>query len=1228
MNPGDAEQKTPENNMAQKAQQAINEIIADLKEIRASGTAEEINQKEQQLVNQILNEYHKSAEKYKDAEAQEKKGELTDQQKAEKKEASESLFKTLNQAGTLADKGVTVVKDNKANDIIKELVKEKITEGEALEIQKALDQWLLGENPKPIVLSEPGQEKSDFQKAIDNLNSQTHDKIDNSLIRSSERFGKTHQEMEAIVKGTSQEQEDEQKNGDEVEKAIKNLEKSGSKEFDHMTQAEAQTYFYDRREYYSTRFTEDQLELIASFYSPDKFVDYMEKMTEGLDGRKDFHSHKEISIEKDKIAQEIREYYEKNKNTINEAELKKEVDKHWGARVSQEMTTKVSDVINQLFLELQQKPPHKFFEEVMQEDIFKGPSMIQKTIQRAINSLMNKVIQIEQNKDNPSLDPSLRNLSNRIEKLKLFRHSEQEHYIDVRGEKGDRYPRIKPIAYEEDVSLSKFVEYVNMTFNHSVHTTEFLHNIKAMFNHPPGEKGFYGQLGGYAEAFKGTDIDGLMLLPDGKHIIEAYQLYEKMIEEDFASLDWRHRPDQFTNQLERVNSNIEFQLIKQLKDFFPDFTETRIINIANAAVGISRGMFLSESEKSAYADPVDAQGKGMVASYSTNDAGSLTAFNPMHVIMRWQGEHNVNAMYFMPIAGEGRAWDHGKAWKNMAKYMNSYLAGRGRGEGSEKLPETFADALMNIGKIGGPGIRKGWRMNYSLDGHYIYEIDQETGKTKNSLDILKSFKAMEAIGYEALSNFVDEKMLTSDILKATSGGSAAKRNELFKYMYERYFSQEGNFDQYLEKMKVFGEKNALENVEKGTASGTSWEEMIQEETSKVFLGNFITHYVAERFPTKFLRIDRNRFNENGVSRWEKVAKKLNWDIKTFDTVMKDLNMAEMLFRREISEQIRKNMSLDKNMPLFKIDNLPYRFTEETIRNLLSKNSKELTFKSESDINNVIELFRTIKTDLNEENFLNNPEQAFKRIKDYPFSFGLEDTDLPLVAFRATGPRMIARAIKDVGSIESEVMPWIIKMPQLLNQIAINGKGDFSPIIEYMRKAQAAITDINGVPATYDYMYKLASTAINYFKKDAWAKPLFGIFRMGMRNSIAAEMSGRSSAVWEWGAREIDQFCIALDSNGLLKKDPYDLQKTKDGKFTGGQWEDRWIKLPFSKKPIKFGKKRHVDWEFNTIRLRNEHGGRYRDIAMDLIGQVIPLAMIFLLYEYLKKANEEQGGKKK
>ncbi|MFA6017201.1 MAG: hypothetical protein WC744_03890 [Patescibacteria group bacterium] len=1129
--------------------------------------------------------------------------------------------------------------------IVEQIKNGEITDQGVLDVERILGKHLID----GIVFSQPGEQMSDFEKDLKTyyeINPIAATPLVRNLLQNPETYGygdpKSLSDKISPSKQeeTPTEQEDDQKNKPQKE----------------MTEADMDMQrFQADYQYYQNRFTNEQLKLISAFYSPEAIVNYMEKLSIGDDQDKSFLTTQQVKERKEQLKKDIEEYYQKNNKTFEPGNsLEDQVEKHWGEEVSEMMNWRMSDIVNQLFLELQQKSPHKFYEQIMQEDIFTGPSMIQKKIQTAINALMTRVDQLE------GKDANSTELTQRMAKLQLYRYATKGHEIEERSDDpNDKnkkiYPRIKPIPYGEKINLGVFIEYVNMTIDQTIHKTEYFHNARAIYKHPPGEKGFYQKLGDFAEQLQGTDIEEILMLPDGQYVLEAYQLYEKMLQEDFAQMDHRHRPDQLTNKLERVNSEIEEEVIAQLIKFYPDLSRQRVKNIVNNAVGVSRGMFLTEAEQSAYADPVDSEGKGMVASYSTNDAGSLNAFNPMHTIMRWQGEHNFNAMYFMPVKGESGPWDHRKAWKNMQKYMDSFYVGKGRGVGKNGLPEeVFADSMMNIGKIGGPGIRKGWRMKQALEGHFVYDDD-------GTIDAPNTFQAMEAIGYEALYNFVNLKQAGPGLMKATekiNPKELKERKKLFTYIYKKYFYtgdsqdfQESEFDNYMTELQKKGEEKALKAMkgevrgrenEKGSLSAGSWEEQVAYETSQMFLENMLAHYTAARMPTKFLRIDKNRLHKDGIGNWERVWREFRdrkdnpWQRKDFDHVMKDLGTAEMLLRRQIGKIIRDQIKFDKDWTLDKIDeirDLPHRLTSNKIRELLSENSSEnpnrenKTFKNKDEIDRVVELYEHIMKDFENNEYLDN--KGYKEISDFKFTFGLEDTDLSLMAFRGTGPRMAARAIKDTATIETVIVPWIINMPLVLNEIAISGKNDFTPIIKYMREAQKAITDVNGVEDTYEFMYKLAGTAINYFKKDAMAKPLFGLFRLGKINSIAGQYAGRSSAVVEWDSRDIDRFIITMESYGLLKNSPYNLQaKGNNDEFSGGLWEDRWVINPLTKKPMKWGKKRHVDYKYNSLRLRKEHGADGKAIMWDYVNQFLPLAVILLLWKYIKDALDETEGKKK
>jgi hypothetical protein len=1244
MGPNNTPEQPPQKNAQEQARIAAEQIIADMRASYQSEVARinQIQDENQRIRERALLDQRK-VEEYK-SKLSEQVREATDTSQSDrpedKQEKGKNAKKTFLEAKALGDEGAKVgdMKSQLMIDKIVENIKSgEITDQGALAIEQYLGEHLIN----GMVFSKSSDQISSLEKDLKDLiqvDQQAAIPIIQTLLTNKETYGieeNSFRQKLGLPTLESQNAPSAENNmtPDQQQQLMESMGQSRDKRFG------------GDAGYYETRFTDAQKEVLATFYDPEKFVTYMERLSNGDehgDG-KIFLKPDVIQREKEKITENIKKYYEKNNKNFGPGEnLETIVDKIWGEEVSKKMEWNISDVINQLFLELQQKSPNKFYEQIMQEDIFQGPGMIQKRIQAAINSLMTEVEQIEKGDSD---------LAKRMKNLHLYQEDAKDSYIEERGEGKDDpnkkiYPRIHPLTHGERIGTTDFIRHIYQTIDQTISKAEYFHNSRAIYGHPPGEKGFYQQLGDFAEQMKGGGIDEILLLPDGHHIMEAYQLYEKMLQEDFAQMDHRHRPDQLSNKLERVNTQIELQVFQQLKEYYPELTDERLRNIVNSGVGISRGIFLTESEASAYADPIDSEGKGMVASYSTNDAGSLNVFNPMHTILRWQGEHNMNLMYFMPVNGESGAWDHHKAMKNAARYMDSLLVGKGRGvTGKGGLPEeTFADAMMDIGNVGGPGKRKGWRMKGALEGHFSYDPD-------GTIDAPETFRAMEAIGYEAIYNFYINKQAGPDLLMATEKTDSAnvkERRELFSYIYSRYFHeggegsfQESEFDDYWSKLLVKGKEKALNQIKKngGLSAGDNWkiksfEEEIAFETSQLFMENMLARYVAERMPTKFLRMDKNRIHDDGLSHWTKIWREFEakgWKREDFDKTMKNLNMAEMLLGRQKSEMIRENIRLDDKWKLNQIDkitDLPYRLDENKIRELLSKNKEGGVFKSEKDISDAIEVYQKIKESYKKDNFID--KEGFKRISNYTFTFGLEDTDISLMTFRGTGPRMVARAIKDVASAEQTITPWIFNMPMVLNEIAINGKHDFSPIIEYMRKAQKAITDINGVPDTYEHMYKMAGTIINYFKKDAMAKPLFGLFRLGQRNSMAAEYSGRSSAVWEWDSRDIDRFAVALESYGLLKNKPYDLQPFTKGKI-GGQLEDRWIKIPGIKKPIKFnlfGKKRHVDYEYNSLKLRKEHGADLKAITLDMVNQFLPIAIAFLLWKYIKDAMDEASGKKK
>lgn len=1270
------EQQSNNVDQGRLAAEAANEIVSKIRAIEASGTTDQQqDQQKTDLAAETVRNYLQSQERLKRLQEAERSGAPSEERQEKIQKEQQNLGLSLIKACALADKNIFVVNNGEAKIILRELNDKDLNLSEAVAIEESLGDYLLVDSGKNIVISKPGEIRSGFLKGIDSLMQRDQEaagKLIAILIKRANEFRTT---LVEIRKNFVQEVPLEAGVG------------LPNPQDEHMVFSDNPIINAEMFEaglandigYYRSKFTPEQLSLVQTFYSPTAFVEYMEKLgNQASDGT---NNPTKVQQEKTEIRKRIKSHYEKNPEALKGRDIRstveQDVQRLWDEKVSERIKQEVSGLVNHLFLVLQLKAPNKYYQEILQSaDPFFGPAPVLNKIQTAITNLMTKSTQIEREADGTSL------LHNKLKRLNFYRHQEQDSYVDERD--GKLYPRIKPIPIGRRIPMSKFVESINSMIDTTTQKDEFFLNSRAIYNHPAGKDGFYTQLGEFAESLKGADIDEILMLPDGQYVLEAYQLYEKYLKADFASLDWRHRPDQFQPQLERVNSKLEEEMIKQLILFYPDMTEMRVRSVVNSAIGISRGLTLSEPETSAYADAVDADGQGMVASYSTNDAQSLNVFNSLHNALRWQGEHNWNLMYFMPVEGRHKMWNHEEAKKNMAEYMGSFRAGKGRGVGKDKLPRLFVDILLDINEVGSPqGKRKGWRNDYAFDGHFIY-YPEETGKKQNTINPFETFKAMEAIGYEGVSSFIETTKAGKDFLKATKGTEAEEREDFFRYIFKKYICEgdkienfqesdfDNDFENYMTKLRKAGEERALKYIKGERDEGSeklrekgipiingSWEEQITYATSQIFMESVLTHYTAARMPTIFLKIDRNRFTEDGISSYEKAyrylrdndkhpydEKKEKWSRKDFDEAMKDLGLAEMLLRRQISGRIREEYSINERFGLHQIDKitgLPYRLNKNNIKELLSKNSRgEVGFKDKAKIDRAIKLWEYMnseffKSDPNNNNLSYLDRKAFKEIKDYPFTIGLEDTDMSLVAYRGTGPRMVARAIKDTAALDSACTQWLMNMPVIMSEIAVNGKHDFSPLIEFLIKAKKAINDVGGSEPAQEFVYKVSSGIINYFKRDGWAKPLFGLFKFNQINSIAGEYASSSTAVWEWESKEIDQFCIALRSHRLLPGTPYDLNKTemeeengiKKAKHIAGKLEEVWWINPITKKPFRtIFKKRHIDFEWNVARLRKDHGADWKAIGWDYISKYLPLFFMILIGKYIKDALEEMMGKKK
>lgn len=1188
MSPGDTEQNesrsAQEQRMQQLAEQAVQEILAKLNAIDASqATAQEKSQQKSEIAAQTLREY-KQAQEALERMTRMARGIPPDEAESffeQVKDEQKNLRQAMIKAAALADKDVKVTANAETQKILKELAKTPPSESEAVAIQNSLGDYLLGDDAKEIIISTSDQ-KSDFQKRLDMLgqtSQSAHDKLRDILVKNAADFSMDEGQMRERLEFTPPARNE----GDNP------FEGPGG-------DREAQFSHHDKPLY--SRFTKEDQDFLHQFYTVDRFKDNIVKKT--MD---EIREHK-----LDHIKNHIEHTAHDLGLHLDSEDLNRRVERQLKIEASEEIAKKLVDIMNKLYWRVHIDRPHKFFEEIEKEDFMTG---IETTRMKIMNALENLQHSLED-------DERQAEKKGEVVETPMYKHGEQPYTIEEKKfslESGREvvkpFMRTVPLPEFKEIKLSEYVQSLISNLGHWRHRSEYLHNARAIFNHPAhGDKGFFSNLGGYAENLSGTDIDEMMLLPDGPIVFDAFVLYDKLVEEEFASQDWKHRPNQFTNSLEEVNTRVEKEVIKRLKELYNDSSIDEIRHAVNSAVGMARGVFLNETEKSAYADAVDPKGGGMFASYATNDATALQTFNPLHVMLRWQGEHMLPMFYFMDVKGSGSTWDHKKTWENGSKYLKAFLEGRGDIQGKD----LFIDQLIDNMSVGGIMKRRGWRLAYSLEGHKVYK------EGSDKLNYLETFKAMDAIGYEAVYDFLQAQVGKGD-LKHKSGSEKAKEMDgLFEYIFERYIkpvNKDLDYKSYMNGFRHKAEEKAYAQVKKGnlTLPGSSFQDEVNLQANLLFIESALAHEVALRFPSKFLRIDRDRFTKNGVSRYTQIQQDLKMDRNQFNDAMRDFSFAEMLLRKEMSESIKSAYFMFEGKSLNKITKYNYILNEESIRRLLNDRLKD---KKEERIENVIRIWKEMSRS---DRYLNSKfltENGFGAIKNYKFTFGLEDTDFTLMAMRHTGPRMIARSINDTAQMEA-ITGWIINMPRILNQIATNGKKDFTPIIEYLQKAQNAFTSVHGTGADFQYIYKIASAAIQYFKKDTIAKPFLGLFRIGKRNSIAAEYAGRSTAVWEWDARDIDRFITSLESLRLLPKSTFNVQN-------GPAYEDRWINL-FGR-PIKFGKKQKVDYEYNGAKLRKEFGATYMDMAVETVTQYLPIVLVMILWKYLQDAMNEAEGKKK
>src|SRR3989344_867094 len=1125
---------------------------------------------------------------------------------------------TLVYAAEAAKRGIKVSKTTEGQLLLEKLADKRFTyASDASSIIVHLADFLTGE--KFIVVS--GTKTPDFEASLKNLaNSDPKNAkiIAQAIIESYSTFGLT--EVQARAKFELKEQ--------------KPVGKKQAREEEFQQQQQANFEQGHWAQTYSVHFGEDaDYDLLNAIHVPDKFIDLIEKY-------------------KNDIREEIQNNKDNSAKTITEEELSKEVSK--------KIEERLFGIFTRLFTRLDRTMPEKFFEEIVQENPFHGIQAALQTLGSSMDALSTTLSRWEKE--------GHRN----IDKINLVKKAEQERLEEMipytfKDENGKEQTimkprfRLRPLSQKKEVKMSEYVTYLRFMMDFYTSARQYTHNSKAILFHPAGEHGFFGQLGEFAEKLRAPELDELFLFPEADLFRDALNLYDILLEDELAFQDWKHTPDGFTNTPGSVLSRMEQKVLETLKKMHPEIDDERRFESAlSMAIGASRGIFMTEEEKCAYADAaLTPDGKPTYTSYYTNDTAAIGVLNPAHFFWRWQAQKSLPMWLFLPVEGmfpiEGLPttgmWDHRVLYERLIKYKETFLTGK---KEMQKQP-LLIDFMMDIGNAGGPSKRKGWRMFYSSQGNFIYEDQKEgepkEGESTKKLNFLKTWKAIEKVGYELAYDFIYNGDSYDVSNYRSTLTNPAERKEFFSYLYQEYFIdnpttfKESVLNTFLTSLQGKAEevaniKNKLGQVGKGELN-----DQIEYERSKLFLSHTLARLVAKRFPSKILRIDRGRFSEDGESRWYKTWQRMvkkepekyaTLKFSDFHKVMQTIGLAEALLRKKVSSKIKKKIKKKKKqgkpkIGLDELEGIDFKLNESTIRQLLENEAKDIT---PIEIDQAVDLYKILKEDyigldsakgkkfFDEFALYLNP--AFSEEGGYTFTFGLPDTDFSFVTFRGTGPRLVARAIKDTAQIEQKVVGNIFKLDETLRTMAGDGKQDFEPLVQILYEIKNALEEIHGADYAQKVAHHIALAAIHFFKKDTIARNIITKgFVVGQPHSVAAEiLGGEFSNIWEWDVGVIDKLCFRLRQLQILPQKPYDSTK---GEFE--MKKEEITDIFGRKKTIEHKVRRKPDFIWYEGSARRDAGVQIKHKVWEIANSVLPLLAIWLLWQYISKAFKEFGGQK-
>ena len=944
-------------------------------------------------------------------------------------------------------------------------------------------------------------------------------------------------------------------------------------------------------------------------------------------------------------------------------------DKALWAEISEEFENELILAYSKLYERVHTAQAGKFMEELAQENFMDSIQTAQAQLSLMVSRLADDLESAKPDSAVAIATKKMKFVSKRTQRIVGTKKVDTGEYDKDGNPIIKEIPQYKniPIAGSESERPRDFLKSITYNAEEVLEAESFAHNVQVLFRKGAGEKGFWSQLSHYAEEKMSSSImDALHHMPDSKAFIAASQLYTKYLQGEFAMLSWRHEATMFTPEIGKKFSKIQLRVMDDLAKLYPEFASGenswRLERALNIGLGLSRGVFLTEPNNAAWADP-GHKGKGEAAyqSYYTNDSHALLALNLQHHMDRWRTmSGNNGVMLHIPIAGIPfklmRKWNHRKLWEQMQKREESYLKGDMAYQPESAEPKgkirtfwsklfkrfnkkeadetdrllTMIDYMPNIGKVGSHLDRRGWR--------YIEAFDAWLERDKNGfVKPLESWKAFENIGYEAVkflseNNGFEKKGAigkAGTTVDARTNGEEKKEiekangiKELYVELYDRYINSQSVDSEGKPKARTADEKkDAFDRYFAEKCSG-------EKNPEGTFMSRVFVNLIRKRMPTKLLVLERDRQSPEGDRAWELVRKETGLDFGAMNKAVENLMLVELRVRQDVSNQMKEQLANqgEGNERLSGVNINNYEVNRPRIKSELDKLLTEGPHKK-TEIENALKLFDKMNEfyDDNEGeywlNFANKIRDNNKPHKHFPFAIAPEELDTQFASFKSAGETVLKRALGDLAGVEMNITGPIMKTWfGKLQELAINGKHDMSDIVTMMKGIKEQMEQIHGEGPAYELIHHLAYATIAYFRKDEVARGFFTKwFHMGKKHSLAAEFAGGNANlrnIVEWTPSDISKFCLELDRAQVLPGNAYSLMK--------GKVVERKLFGLIKYKTIEYeGDKA----EYTVDSLRTDAGGTKSDLVKEYITKYLPMLAALALYMTVRKALKESEGKK-